>query len=195
VDEKQGEGGSVTSAHQVYFVQAMIGGQRHVKIGFTKNIPQRIQTLQTGNASDLKFLGSIKCKSEQSARFLEGSLHEMFGIYRGTGEWFKLKAILHDFIVAAINQDEGSLWKALDSFKSRLRKAALRKQQAAEDKAKYGGHWLKPKNNPTPKWGAEKGSIEYYKNIVRCLQTEVEKVRAELLDLRAENALLKKGSR
>lgn len=179
------------SNHQVYFVQTKINGSKHVKIGFTKDMDQRLQALKTSSPGDLWLMGSIKCKSEYSARYLEESLHEMFACYRVAGEWFKLKNVLFDFIVAAVNLDEDALEEVLRTAKYRMAAVNASKREHAEAKAKYGGEWLKPKTATLSRWGSERGSPEYYKTVVKALSLELEKIRAELCDLRAENAVLK----
>jgi hypothetical protein len=177
--------------YQVYFVKSVYHSTRRVKIGFTKDIEQRMRALKTSCPGEMHLMGSIKCKSEYSARALEKSLHEMFARYRTAGEWFHVKGILMDFIAAAVSLDEDALEEVLRTAKYRMGRANDASQRSAEAKAKYGGEWLRPRTQVKSKSLAEKGSVEYYKNVLSALQTEFLRVREEMLDLRAENSALK----
>ena len=67
----------------VYFIQADESGP--IKIGFTADDPlRRLNQLQTGNASTLKLLGSIKGTAVE-----EKELHAELSEWRLQGEWFE----------------------------------------------------------------------------------------------------------
>jgi hypothetical protein len=59
----------------------------HIKIGTTRNLDNRLKTLQTGQATRLMLVGSCPGDSR-----MERSLHRQFAEFRVSGEWFKLTA-------------------------------------------------------------------------------------------------------
>lgn len=74
----------------VYFAAA----REHVKIGFTRNIKTRFQTLQTASAEKLTLLGYVPGDAE-----LEAAIHGKLSKYRSRGEWF----LDCDYVRAEIN--------------------------------------------------------------------------------------------
>jgi hypothetical protein len=73
----------------VYF----ISDGTNIKIGYSKNIKKRIQTLSTGSSRHLTILGYVYGDMNY-----EKLLHRMFIEYRQKGEWFKCNKKLMDFI-------------------------------------------------------------------------------------------------
>ena len=74
----------------VYFIQ----GRRTklVKIGFSNNVFQRMEGLQTFSPDILEFRCILS-----GGKDLEGYLHEHFAAYRQHGEWFKCSAEVRRF--------------------------------------------------------------------------------------------------
>lgn len=60
-------------------------GQHAYKIGFSKNVPVRIDTLQIGNTQDLILIKEFKCLDSNA---LEKIVHKKYKEYRFRGEWF-----------------------------------------------------------------------------------------------------------
>ncbi len=75
----------------VYFIQDT--GLGNIKIGFTKDLQERLLKLQTSAAHELKVL-----KSLPGGRKKEYALHKQFEHLRIGGEWFKPEPELLDFI-------------------------------------------------------------------------------------------------
>ena len=69
-----------------YFVE----NGRHVKIGFTGNLTQRMHDLQTANSDKLRLICSIPFRSVALAEKCEKKLHNKFEKYRISGEWFNI---------------------------------------------------------------------------------------------------------
>jgi hypothetical protein len=65
----------------IYFIQGENGGP--IKIGFAKNIKDRIKTLQTGYPDVLKLLLAFPGNLE-----IEQEMHKQFKQYKLNGEWF-----------------------------------------------------------------------------------------------------------
>lgn len=64
----------------VYFIQRQSGP---IKIGFTKNLKQRLSALRTSSAEPLTLLGHIPGGKE-----IEAELHARLSAHRLKGEWF-----------------------------------------------------------------------------------------------------------
>lgn len=75
----------------VYFVRARSG--RHVKIGWSTDLPSRLSALQTAHAVPVKVLATVP-----GVRALESTLHERFRADRVRGEWFNLSDQIRAFI-------------------------------------------------------------------------------------------------
>lgn len=73
----------------VYFIR----GGDVVKIGFAKEVGDRLPKLQTGSPVRLTFLLGIEAKQES-----EGEFHRRFAAYRTQGEWFRMEGALSDFL-------------------------------------------------------------------------------------------------
>lgn len=72
--------------------------KRRLKIGKTKNPEKRRKQLQTGNASEIRIEGVIKCSSPGQAAEVEKAAHEHFKKHHIRGEWFKLT----DFVLCQV---------------------------------------------------------------------------------------------
>ena len=70
----------------VYFIQE--GKSKYYKVGFTHDLPDRLQKLQTANRQDLSVYKSFIC---HSSSLLETIIHRDFKEYNVRGEWFKLE--------------------------------------------------------------------------------------------------------
>ena len=80
-----------------------------IKIGKANDPMERMRTMQTGNARELKMLGYYEDYDEE----LEGYMHKRFSHDRVRGEWFRPSKDLYRFIMYEFN--------SFDSFVSRLR--------------------------------------------------------------------------
>jgi len=80
-----------------------------IKIGKANDPIERMRTMQTGNARELKMLGYYEDYDEE----LEGYMHKIFAKDRVRGEWFKPSKDLYSFIMYEV--------RSFDSFVSRLR--------------------------------------------------------------------------
>ena len=74
----------------VYFVQRITGGA--IKIGFSRDVSERVKQLQTAIEVPIKVLGTIQARPE-----METALHEVFAAWRLAGEWFEPDITLVDF--------------------------------------------------------------------------------------------------
>jgi hypothetical protein len=72
--------------YYVYFILDEASGA--VKIGRTRDLQDRISTLQTGNCNPLELLGTIECKTEDESKEKEKYYHNEFKYLRLLGEWF-----------------------------------------------------------------------------------------------------------
>lgn len=62
-----------------------------LKIGTSKDVKCRIQTLQTGNPRSLEIWAQFKCDNYKK---LENMLHSLFTSFKVRGEWFRLPQII-----------------------------------------------------------------------------------------------------
>ena len=81
----------------VYFLQA-IEKPDLVKIGFTTNLPQRINQLSHAGVLEFHVLAALFFDSPESAHSHEQALHRKFNRYRKSGEWFKLTSEIRAYI-------------------------------------------------------------------------------------------------
>ena len=70
----------------VYF----ISDGKHIKIGKTRALMQRLKDLQTSNSSRLFYVAVIEFSNEKAAYRKEKQLHECFKPYVVNGEWFNI---------------------------------------------------------------------------------------------------------
>lgn len=87
--------GAGTPAY-VYFI--LNQDSKAVKIGFAKDVQKRLATLQTSSPGHLELLGSIKTESPRTAMSMEESLHRKFADLHINGEWFRVDAVLLEYI-------------------------------------------------------------------------------------------------
>jgi len=80
-----------------------------IKIGKANDPIERMRTMQTGNARELKMLGYYEDYDEE----LEGYMHKIFAKDRVRGEWFKPSKDLYRFLAFEV--------RSYDSFVRRLR--------------------------------------------------------------------------
>jgi hypothetical protein len=85
--EKNVTGAQPTGRAYVYVIRA--GKRGPLKIGVTRSVSQRVKELQIGNPEKLRICYTIRCFTFQEARDLEAELHQTFGKYRLSGEWFQ----------------------------------------------------------------------------------------------------------
>lgn len=76
----------------IYFIQDK--ATKRIKIGRTRNVSQRFDSLQNSSASKLTLLYDFYIKDESD----EKKIHDYFVKYRLHGEWFKPDKKLLDFI-------------------------------------------------------------------------------------------------
>jgi hypothetical protein len=70
------------------FIYLLTNGN-HYKIGFTKNINNRIKQLQTGSSTKIELISSYK--SDKFYSIIENALHRTYNIYQTSyNEWFDL---------------------------------------------------------------------------------------------------------
>lgn len=78
----------------IYFVQT--GDNRHIKIGYARDVRKRVASLQTGAPLGIKVLGV------QPGDFaIEKALHARFAALRMAGEWFEAAPELVSYAVQA----------------------------------------------------------------------------------------------
>ena len=73
----------------VYFVRV----DNSVKIGVAKDVPERIETIQTHNPGKVKFVMAIQCSSRKQAMNLESRIHHWQRKHKIRGEWFRPECI------------------------------------------------------------------------------------------------------
>lgn len=74
---------------------AISDGIGNVKIGYSRNVGNRLKTMQTGTANDLRIEWNLelgRC-SEMSARHAESRLHRYCKKYHVKGEWYKAECM------------------------------------------------------------------------------------------------------
>lgn len=76
--------------HYCYIVEA----HKYVKIGYTKNLENRIDTMQTGNPHPIKLVCKFVYDTESAARAMEAHLHRRFRRARFNREWFKKNKVI-----------------------------------------------------------------------------------------------------
>jgi hypothetical protein len=89
----------------IYFLAA----RDHIKIGFTTNLPKRIQSLQTSSSEKLSLIHAIEGYMAD-----EASIHTQFSASRIIGEWFRPTPDLHDFIASKGGPHRGTAWEYME---------------------------------------------------------------------------------
>ena len=94
----------------VYFIQEGKGNHGHIKIGKSRNVNERLKSLQTGNPRKLTLMASIRCKTANDAYRLEKKLHKKFKSHHVRGEWFsgmiRLNSIQEAFEIEPDNYEK-----------------------------------------------------------------------------------------
>lgn len=92
------------NSHQpcVYFIRNNVG---RVKIGFTHNIKQRLNTLRSSSGDDLEILYTYRPNNIRVNQ-LENRLHIHFAKQRLFGEWFNLDIESMDFPSLCLHYDK-----------------------------------------------------------------------------------------
>jgi len=73
----------------VYFLR----GANEIKIGYSRNLPSRLEKLRNGNAFPV-----FICKVIPGDRATERRFHKRFAEYRLRGEWFDLRGKLSKYL-------------------------------------------------------------------------------------------------
>ena len=98
----------------IYFLKARTINR--IKIGQTRNLQQRLRSLECMNGDDVELLGVIsdKCATESQ-------LHRMFAKDRAQGEWFYPSKELLDYIQKnAVSDHPASLEQHASKFRKRI---------------------------------------------------------------------------
>jgi hypothetical protein len=82
----------------VYFIKE--GDDDIFKVGYTRNLIERLETLQVGNSRNLSVYKTIICNS---ASFYEKFIHHKIQKYHIKGEWYRLSKDFIDFLILDIN--------------------------------------------------------------------------------------------
>ena len=73
--------------YTIYFLQE--SHRSRIKIGITKNLKERIKSLQTGNSDKLNLIAYLP----NQLKIMEHHIHSICKRYRLSGEWFKIEAL------------------------------------------------------------------------------------------------------
>jgi hypothetical protein len=101
------------NTEQEGMIYIVSNGSKYYKLGFSKNVKQRIKSLQTANGKSLTlvktFLGNIE--SEQK-------LHKLLKSFNTTGEWYQksILGIVTQELIDSLNEHENNLKKVNDCF-------------------------------------------------------------------------------
>jgi hypothetical protein len=87
--------GGPESSHRVYFVRT----SDFIKIGFTTNLPQRLESLPFGTPHEVTLLHDMPGSFD-----FEVDMHRKFKHLRVKGEWFRAEQELLDFIEELKNE-------------------------------------------------------------------------------------------
>lgn len=80
----------------LYFIEEPL--TKHIKIGWAKNLNERIKCLQIGCPTKLRLLWALKIKDKT----IERKVHKELKNSRATGEWFLPTDEVYEFLNAAI---------------------------------------------------------------------------------------------
>lgn len=84
--------GSEYGEYCIYIIQKG-GGGFPIKIGFTRNIKDRIKTLETGSEHPLFLIGVLYAKNKGQAIEIEKGIHSIIAPHRMAGEWFNRESV------------------------------------------------------------------------------------------------------
>ena len=85
---------------EIYFLHCGLGDEDFVKIGYSKDIVGRIETLQPGTPIDLELVGRMPGTIQ-----MEQAIHKHFSHLRKRGEWFHFTDELWDFVKATTRNE------------------------------------------------------------------------------------------
>lgn len=92
------------SDHFVYFINVTNKGSRLIKIGYTKDIGQRLKVFGYEKDSNPEFLLAFKLESELDGRSLEKFFHNKFaGEHSHREYFFDRDGELRNFITGVVN--------------------------------------------------------------------------------------------
>lgn len=88
----------------VYFIQNDL--TKHIKIGYSSNVKQRFNTIETASGSSMTLLLLIEGNRRDERNF-----HLMFDLHRAKGEWFYPNEEIESFLkkTVSINKDDHDL--------------------------------------------------------------------------------------
>ena len=73
----------------MYYIYVIRNGKKgSVKIGMTRDVEARRDTLQIGNPKELMIIAKYPVKSQKEAYGIESKLHHLFRRHHVRGEWF-----------------------------------------------------------------------------------------------------------
>lgn len=78
------------SKHYCYLIRA----NQHIKIGYSRNVEKRIESMQTGNQYKLELIAKLVFETEFMARQQEKDMHRRYERFRFRGEWFYAEPVL-----------------------------------------------------------------------------------------------------
>lgn len=90
----------------VYFLHAI--GTDLVKVGWTRNLPERVRALSTSCPHALHVLAIVPGPMSE-----EGVLHRALSTYRYNGEWFQLTYCVRDWLVTALRSKHWQEWRPM----------------------------------------------------------------------------------
>jgi hypothetical protein len=98
IDRKYFGTNKVAPGYRVYFVHDR--SVKALKVGFSRNVKNRLCAIQCGNPNEIVLLGSI-----EGATQLESVLHRFLSPFHRKGEWFKANPTVLKFVSALIEVD------------------------------------------------------------------------------------------
>ena len=112
----------------VYFIKTRDNAQL-IKVGKAADVQKRLAQLQTGNASELKLVGTIECRSNKEALELERRIHSIFKDIRVRGEWFRCNQNFRNFIAASCSGNEELARRSLGKYREQEAKKHFKKSK------------------------------------------------------------------
>ncbi len=110
--------------HYCYIVQA----GNFVKIGYTSNIENRLEQIQTNNPKEVKLLVCFPHETRGAARAMEQRWHLRFSVHLERGEWYRRAAVLKELNrneMHEIARGEKHHWNSRRALKSPGKAEAL----------------------------------------------------------------------
>jgi hypothetical protein len=87
----------------VYFLRVYDGENDHIKIGWARDVRQRIRELQTGCPYQIEL---VYAYADDRAQLLEALLHRFCEEHRGVGEWHKFGATYEEIEAVVVKFEE-----------------------------------------------------------------------------------------